>query len=249
MVGVLSNKISKEDLKPGDHIYSWRHGYVYTHHGIYIGEGEVIHFTKGGSDTGGSLLDSITASSCPAINCLDPCPRCGDQSKMEGVIRSCIDCFLSGDELYLFQYSVSYLFFLGKVRGGTCTLAASDPAEDVLHRAKMLLENGFGEYHLSKNNCEDFAIYCKTSLIVLSRFSVCRGGQASSILAAANAVVSSPLRFLTRTTTFVTMGLTGTVVVGCGVYCVGRVVSDIGVRRDASKIPVEVLISAHQPKT
>ncbi|CAI0548335.1 unnamed protein product [Linum tenue] len=35
-MGVLSNKVQREDLKPGDHIYSWRHGYVYSHHGISL---------------------------------------------------------------------------------------------------------------------------------------------------------------------------------------------------------------------
>lgn len=32
-MGVLSNKIDREQLKPGDHIYSWRQAYIYAHHG------------------------------------------------------------------------------------------------------------------------------------------------------------------------------------------------------------------------
>lgn len=35
MMSVLSNKISKDQLKPGDHIYSWRKAYVYAHHGSF----------------------------------------------------------------------------------------------------------------------------------------------------------------------------------------------------------------------
>lgn len=35
-MGVLSNRIPKEDLKPGDHIYSWRSAYIYAHHGPTI---------------------------------------------------------------------------------------------------------------------------------------------------------------------------------------------------------------------
>ena len=31
-MGVLSNKIDKQ-LKPGDHIYSWRQAYIHAHHG------------------------------------------------------------------------------------------------------------------------------------------------------------------------------------------------------------------------
>lgn len=125
---------------------------------------------------------------------------------------------------------------MAKARGGTCTLATSDAAADVLHRATYLLQNGFGVYHIFKNNCEDFAIYCKTGLLVVTSISVGRSGQAASLLAAATAVVSSPLRFLT--TSFV--GLTA---VASGMYCISRLVSDIGVRRDVAKVPVERLVA------
>ena len=30
---VVSNKIDRENLKPGDHIYSWSVAYAYSHHG------------------------------------------------------------------------------------------------------------------------------------------------------------------------------------------------------------------------
>ena len=66
--------------------------------------------------------------------------------------------------------------------------------------------------------------------------SVGRSGQACSIVAAASAVVSSPLRFLTTS-------FSGLAAVGYGVYCVSRLVSDIGVRRDVTKIPVERLVT------
>ncbi|KAA8547632.1 hypothetical protein F0562_004061 [Nyssa sinensis] len=238
MVGVLSNKISREELKPGDHIYSWRLAYLYAHHGIYAGDGKVIHFTQGaGQEIGtGTVLDRIILSSSPSHSLDNPCPRCGDQSRQDGVLSSCIECFLSGGELYIFQYGVSPAFFIAKARGGTCTLATSDPPKDVLHRAEFLLQNGFGVYHIFKNNCEDFAIYCKTGLLVFTSVSVGRSGQAASILAAVNAIVSSPLRFLT--TSFPGLG-----VVGCSIYCVSRFVSDIGVRRDVKKVPVERLVA------
>ena len=35
-MGFLSNKIARDEVKPGDHIYSWRQAYVYAHHGITI---------------------------------------------------------------------------------------------------------------------------------------------------------------------------------------------------------------------
>ncbi|XP_015931739.1 protein LEAD-SENSITIVE 1 isoform X1 [Arachis duranensis] len=239
-MGVFSNKIDREQLKPGDHIYSWRQAYIYAHHGIYVGDGMVTHFTRGaGQEIGtGTVLDRLLVSSSPAHDLDNPCPKCGDLSKNEGVISSCLDCFLYGGELYLFEYGVSAAFFLAKPRGGTCTLAASDPPEDVLRRASFLLEKGFGGYNIFKNNCEDFAIYCKTGLLVFTNLSVGRSGQAASYLAAASAVVSTPLRFMTTS-------MSGLAAVGYGMYCVSRLVSDIGVRRDVSKIPVETLVAYH----
>ena len=32
-MGFLSQQISRDELKPGDHIYSWRRAYIYSHHG------------------------------------------------------------------------------------------------------------------------------------------------------------------------------------------------------------------------
>lgn len=212
--------------------------YIYAHHGIYVGDGKVIHFTRGpGQEIGtGTFLDRISLSSPPSHSLDTPCPRCGDQSSADGVISSCLDCFLSGGELYIFQYDVSPFFFLAKARGGTCTLAKSDPSEDVLHRAEFLVKNGFGVYHIFNNNCEDFAIYCKTGLLIFTSVSVGRSGQAASLIAAASAIVSSPLRFLTTS-------FGGLAAVSCGIYCVSRLVSDIGVRRDVNKIPVERLVA------
>lgn len=234
---MLSNKINNEGLKPGDHIYSWRQVYLYAHHGIYIGDEKVIHFTRGaGQEIGtGTILDRYIFSSSPSNSSKTPCLQCGDQSNLDGVISSCLECFLSGGDLYRFEYSVSPFFFLAKARGGTCTLASSDPPEDVLYRAQFLLENGFGGYHLFKNNCEDFASYCKTGLLVLTNISVGRSGQAASFLAATSAVVSSPLRYLTTS-------FSGLALVGCGMYCISRLVSDMGVRRDVTKVPVESLV-------
>lgn len=198
----------------------------------------MIHFTRGaGQEIGtGTFLDRIIFSSSPAHPSDNPCPKCGDSPRVDGVILSCVDCFLSGGDLYIFEYGVSHAVFLAKPRGGTNTLANSDPPEHVLHRANFLLENGFGVYHVFKNNCEDFAIYCKTGLLVFTSISVGRSGQAASLMAAVSAVVSSPLRFLTTS-------VSGLAAVSYGMYCVSRLVSDIGVRRDVTKIPVERLVA------
>lgn len=40
-----SARLTEAELLPGDHICVRRRGRFYTHHGIYIGDGKVIHFT------------------------------------------------------------------------------------------------------------------------------------------------------------------------------------------------------------
>ena len=38
-------RLIEKDLNPGDHIYVKRRGLLYSHHGIYAGNGNVIHYT------------------------------------------------------------------------------------------------------------------------------------------------------------------------------------------------------------
>jgi hypothetical protein len=189
--------------------------------GIYVGDGMVIHFTRAvGHEIGtGTFLDSfLFSSSSPAA--ATTYQRCGHLAHgCEGGVMSCLDCFLHGGgssgSLYLFHYAVSPAFFLAKARGGTCTLAVSDPGHVVVHHARYLLDKGeFGTYSLFKNNCEDFTIYCKTGLLVETAFSVGRSGQLASLTAAFSTVASSPLRFLTTSSC-------GLALVTTGMYCVG----------------------------
>lgn len=236
-MGLLSNRIDKKCLKPGDHIYSWRTAYIYAHHGIYVGDDMVIHFTRRGEEVGtGTVLDVILVSSQPA-NSQVPCPTCSTQEGGHGVVLSCLNCFLSGGVLYRFEYAVSPALFLAKARGGTCTLAGSDSNDVVVHRAKYLFENGFGCYNVFKNNCEDFAIYCKTGLLVLDQGTMGQSGQAVSIIGGPlAAVLSTPLRLVTTNV----YGMAATAV---GVYCASRYAADIGMRRDVVKVSVEDLTS------
>ncbi|KAG2275143.1 hypothetical protein Bca52824_057698 [Brassica carinata] len=224
---------------------------------IYVGAGKVIHFTRrGGLEIGtGTYLDKIIQISVPRHGGDNPCPNCGDQSTLNSVISSCLDCFLAGGNLYLFH-------------GGTCTTAPSDPPEEVVHRARYLLSgNGFGEYHLLDNNCEDFAIYCKTGLLVFSVTksgsssqvnSVCAAGgvaslalrflgvgrtagQAASLVVCPASVVSAAASAISTTLRFVTTGFSAMAVAGYNKYCIGHVAYDVGVRKDIRKVPVEEL--------
>jgi hypothetical protein len=178
---------------------------------------------------------------CSALSSFDtdiPCPRCGDsddnKTRTHSVFSSCLDCFLSGGELYLYQYGVSKIRFFAQARGGTCTLASSDPTEEVLHRAFYLLENGFGDYHFSKNNCEDFAIYCKTGLRVTAKDSSVGGsGQATSIMAGFKSAVWSAIPIV--------VSPYGGLTFNCGSFFWKRMSSDIGYRSGVTKVPVEKL--------
>ncbi|KAJ7542853.1 hypothetical protein O6H91_09G014800 [Diphasiastrum complanatum] len=196
---LFSHSVQREALQPGDHIYSWRNAYIFAHHGIYVGDGKVIHFTGGRNieELAGcrSFSSALTSSSIPGSTTF-PCEICGTDAESRGVLKSCLDCFLSGFPLSRFEYGTSSATFIAKLRGGTCTTAKSDPSELVLHRANYLLSiNGFGCYHVFRNNCEDFAIYCKTGLLAIDRNAIGSSGQATSFLGIILAVAGSILRY------------------------------------------------------
>ncbi|CAM0958821.1 unnamed protein product [Alopecurus aequalis] len=190
-MGLISNRIKKETLKAGDHIYSWRGAWVYAHHGIYVSDDKVIHFNnERGQEVGtGTSIDVLLASSVPARS-TTPCLVCSSNAQVtdgametNGVMSSCLSCFLAGGQLYRFEYAVSRALFLAKaVRGGTCSPATADPDEEVVRRANGLLSTGFGCYNMVKNNCEHFAIYCKTG-------SVRPSGQVVSTIANASTII------------------------------------------------------------
>ncbi|KAG8374041.1 hypothetical protein BUALT_Bualt11G0089700 [Buddleja alternifolia] len=269
-MGLLSNRVNRSSLKPGDHIYSWRTAYIYSHHeqtvycflkssaslsmwnvntvvwttkGIYIGDDKVIHFTRRGQEVGtGTILDYLLVSSGPTHSHI-PCPTCIPPQDGHGVVSSCLTCFLAGGILYRFEYSVSPALFLAKARGGTCTLAISDPDEIVIHRANYLLENGFGCYNLFKNNCEDFALYCKTGLLLTDERTMGLSGQAVSIIGGPlAAVVSRSFRLVvSRSFRLVATNVYGMATDAVWNYCACRYAADIGMRRDVEKVEVEDL--------
>ncbi|XP_074263437.1 protein LEAD-SENSITIVE 1-like [Silene latifolia] len=233
-MGLLSHRVEKDEIKPGDHIYTWRALFTYSHHGIYVGGSKVVHFTPdrdrklSSESSASSDLKTDIPSSCPTF------PDCGFRQPASGVILSCVDCFLRKGSLYLFEYGVTPSAFIAKVRGGSTT-AQPDPSETVIHRAMHLLQNGFGNYNVFQNNCEDFALYCKTGLLIVDTQGVGRSGQASSVVGAPlAAILSSPLKFLMPSPV-------GVATVTAGMYCMSRYATDIGVRTDVIKVPVEDL--------
>ncbi|MFS7939253.1 putative LRAT domain-containing protein [Helianthus anomalus] len=71
--------------------------------------------------------------------------------------------------LYGFEYGVNPTIFIAKVRGGTCTTATSYDPDTVIHQAMYPLQTGFGNYDVFQNNCEDFALCCKTGILTLAK--------------------------------------------------------------------------------
>lgn len=204
--------------------------------GIFVGGNKVVHFTPEQEPTSGSdsSLDAFNFMSSRPSSCLT-FPDCGFRQPNSGVVLSCLSCFLGNGSLYCFEYGVTPSVFLVKVRGGTCTTASSDPQETVTHRAMYLLQKGFGSYDVFQNNCEDFALYCKTGLLTVDRSGVGRSGQASSVIGAPlAALLSSPLKLLLPSPL-------GMATITAGMYCMSRYASDIGVRTDVLKVAVEDL--------
>ncbi|XP_058100140.1 protein LEAD-SENSITIVE 1-like [Magnolia sinica] len=96
-------EIQRWQLKPGDHIYTWR-AFVYGHHGIYMGDEKVIQF----SFARGQIPEVLEA----VIHLLirkKPCNKCGGllNRTSNGVLITCLDCFLAGGKIYRYRYSIS----------------------------------------------------------------------------------------------------------------------------------------------
>ncbi|KAM7252468.1 hypothetical protein ACFE04_024351 [Oxalis oulophora] len=154
---LMSNgRIDSRKLQPGDHIFIKRAMSLYSHHGIYIGKGYVIHHT-------------VVEKSCSKL--MTACPKCGyNPAKDYGILKTCLDCFIYEDALIctahsvnLYQYGVTSVEYVIKNAGSCSTQAAKSP-EEVVRVAIELYKNGFGKYSLIFNNCEDFATYCKTGV-------------------------------------------------------------------------------------
>lgn len=106
------------------------------------------------------------------------CKECwldGANDKQGGVVKCCLDCFLKGHRLFRFKYGVSSSQFVAN-RSGTCTTGTCRYAPDeVVRRATKMLHfaEPFDEYDVLHNNCESFAVYCKTGKSVsLQAFSL-----------------------------------------------------------------------------
>ncbi|CAI5495142.1 unnamed protein product [Closterium sp. Naga37s-1] len=282
-------EVRRDELKAGDHIFSWRIGIHLQQHdvplheslpsrlahrlttaGVYVGADEVIHFTRQQADEIGSnaLLDyaasispalqrTTTTTTTTAAAAADsgradavgiaaarpggagsaPCRACGTEDSSHGVISSCLRCFLHGGRLFRFDYGVSVGCFCLQMRGGTCSMAVPDAPHAVVQRARLLLKEGFGRYHVLDNNCEDFAVFCKTRALVVDKTRVGTSGQSAAFFGFnfASATAAVPLLLV---------GPLAAAAVFAGSYSLSRVALDVGVRRDVVKVEGEDLVAS-----
>ncbi|KAJ0602439.1 putative LRAT domain-containing protein [Helianthus annuus] len=226
-MGNVSHRVDRNKLKPGDHIYTWRAGFAYAHHGIYVGEMKVIHFAPKQENAKSSVDCEFWRHESGSGSCL--CTYyCGFHQPKNGLIISCLNCFIRTGSVYLYQYGLNVSAHVSKLRGGTSTTAPSDPPQVVIHRAIYLLnsETGFGKYDLVGNNCEDFALYCKTGLLVNVNSATGASGQV-------NAVINPQWKPVYN---YIPTGLALNVV---GRHYWKRYKTDIGVRHNVVKVAVE----------
>ncbi|KAI7753416.1 hypothetical protein M8C21_022803 [Ambrosia artemisiifolia] len=269
-MGYLSHRVNPDELKPGDHIYTWRTAFTYAHHGIYVGGDKVIHFTSDLENAKANSVWNLSSSlplpsSCLNSACLNSsflnsaclnsidsgyslhngdsssCLRtyyCGFHHPESGVTLSCLNCFIGTGSVYLYQYGVSKWMHMSRIRGGMCTVEPSDPPQDVTNRAIYLLgqEKGFGEYDVARNNCEDFALYCKTELMIDGKPDTGGSGQVNSIVTTPwkPVLVEIAKKVVLRTPM---SPLAVPVIVGRHLY--DRYKHDIGVRGDVIKVEVK----------
>ncbi len=106
-------------MKRGDHIYVYCVGY--SHHGISLGDGRVVHFNY---HPWQALNRHLTRDLKPAIQI------------------ATVEKFSQGRPIVVRKY------------------AECDDVETVIERANSRL--GEAGYHLFENNCEHFAVWCKT---------------------------------------------------------------------------------------
>lgn len=142
----------KERAEVGDIIGVLRsfYGVVYEHYGIYIGDGEVIHFTK--SDGKNTIIktsmkkfmESNKSSNRYFILDCEPEIKDINSSSIDKYIKKSVNGF--GPSLpAVFRKPVEIY-----------------SPEDTVNRAKQYI--GEQGYNLLVKNCEHFAIWCKTGL-------------------------------------------------------------------------------------
>lgn len=138
-------KVSDSELKRGDVICVHRMGGAYDHYGIYTGCGKVIHYSNEGSDFGGDIrVRRATLSQFK-----------NGASNVFVVDFEAYRDYVENPEPFDFKglFKLAFDSFFGK------EITLYSP-EETVERAESRL--GEKNYNIATNNCEHFAVWCKT---------------------------------------------------------------------------------------
>lgn len=155
-------QVDKQELRPGDHVYAWKFGYTYNHHGV------VVHCQDCSADCSHDTL------ACGSIVHFRP---------PAGELPGCIELvpvaeFVQGRGLCRCRYGVPSAEFYFR-RSGSCSTHEASPWPLTVIRALSLLEpegpqmeSNSGEaasaaqveYDLLKKNSELLARWCKLGI-------------------------------------------------------------------------------------
>lgn len=147
MLEKMERLSSADFFKKGDVIGVSRNG-LYEHYGIYLGNGRVIHYCGEGNDFGGRV--TIHESSF---------------SEFKKDSKYCFAVWFDHGRPVKLQQETTFLF-----SGGSEYFVNKDwkhrrtvfSAEETIQRARKRL--GEENYNLVTNNCEHFAMWCKTGV-------------------------------------------------------------------------------------
>lgn len=143
----MDRLVSKSFLKPGDVIGVSRKG-LYEHYAIYIGNDRVIHYCGEGNDFGGRV-SVHEAPLCEFIkDSRDYFVVWFDEGRPIKLQCRTAFIFNSTADLYNSKYNESK--------------KKTYSAEETIKRAKSRI--GEEQYNLVSNNCEHFAMWCKTGV-------------------------------------------------------------------------------------
>ncbi len=141
----FKRSVSDSELKKGEVLCVNRMGGAYDHYGIYIGNRKVIHYSDESGDTGKDIrIREATLSRFK-----------NNASEIFAIDFEAYRDYIENPELFdfagLFKLAFDNLF------GNELHLYSP---EETVERAKSRL--GERAYNLLLNNCEHFAIWCKT---------------------------------------------------------------------------------------
>ena len=124
--------VAPEELEIGDHVYSKRYLGLYVHHGIYAGNGTVIHFS-------GTFPADARIKRCTV-------------DEFNGWQAWRIRRAMYGLPAHLLWLKMA----------GTAYGEPSDSPRQVMARAEELMRENKIRFSIFEYNCEGFVYYCKT---------------------------------------------------------------------------------------